>query len=555
MELGDRYEIRSISTRGRAHNNECVRINPTRWRDRISLRVELYGCDYVSDIASFNGSSLIRLDLLREPIETDRHSFGFFIDRVLIKTPSILPFCPEPPIIPVTFLTFIILYHKFKSPGFVKLYLEEDKLKIDIGSESNHDFVGCMRIIIDGNYKLPTMVDRCLDGWFIDSEEIREKEHLPVKQLCFDDTGTPLDEKEGRHTLGPLICEGDDLFKNVVTFRIRDAINLPTFDIGIIIIYSKGPTDYIKVSIHNGNQVYFQYVIGGGPLTVSVQTSYNLGEIIIRRLVGETRPRSTLNGYNRCVTFDVRSIVAVNRDNQPTASHRHRSTTVAGLCSFYSVYFLLLGAYSSTRDCLGGEMAKKTYDLLFKLLLIGDSGVGKTCILFRFSDDAFSTTFISTIGIDFKIKTVELRGKKIKLQIWDTAGQERFHTITTSYYRGAMGIMLVYDITNEKTFENIVKWLRNIDEHANEDVEKMILGNKSDMEEKRVVSTEKGEAIAREHGIRFMETSAKANINIDRAFSELAEAILDKTHGREPQDAPDRVTVDRRVERNSNRCC
>ncbi|XP_032681878.1 ras-related protein Rab-10 [Odontomachus brunneus] len=200
-------------------------------------------------------------------------------------------------------------------------------------------------------------------------------------------------------------------------------------------------------------------------------------------------------------------------------------------------------------------MAKKTYDLLFKLLLIGDSGVGKTCILFRFSDDAFSTTFISTIGIDFKIKTVELRGKKIKLQIWDTAGQERFHTITTSYYRGAMGIMLIYDITNEKTFENIVNWLRKIDEHANEDVEKMILGNKSDMEDKRVVSTEKGEAIAREHGIRFMETSAKMNINIDRAFSELAEAILDKTHGKEPQDAPDRVTVDRRVERTSNRCC
>merc|ERR1712071_147884 len=107
---------------------------------------------------------------------------------------------------------------------------------------------------------------------------------------------------------------------------------------------------------------------------------------------------------------------------------------------------------------------KKSYDLLFKLLLIGDSGVGKTCILFRFSDDAFNTTFISTIGIDFKIKTIELQGKKIKLQIWDTAGQERFHTITTSYYRGAMGIMLVYDITSVKTFDNIAKWLRNIDE-------------------------------------------------------------------------------------------
>jgi len=174
-------------------------------------------------------------------------------------------------------------------------------------------------------------------------------------------------------------------------------------------------------------------------------------------------------------------------------------------------------------------MAKKQYDLLFKLLLIGDSGVGKTCILYRFSDDAFNTTFISTIGIDFKIKTIELRGKKIKLQIWDTAGQERFHTITTSYYRGAMGIMLVYDITNAKSFDNIAKWLRNIDEHASEEVVKMLLGNKCDMTDRRVVSKECGERIAVEHQIRFLETSAKANINIDKAFYDLAEAILDNT--------------------------
>ncbi|KAI4801476.1 ras-related protein Rab-10 [Gymnodraco acuticeps] len=179
-------------------------------------------------------------------------------------------------------------------------------------------------------------------------------------------------------------------------------------------------------------------------------------------------------------------------------------------------------------------MAKKTYDLLFKLLLIGDSGVGKTCVLFRFSDDAFNTTFISTIGIDFKIKTVELQGKKIKLQIWDTAGQERFHTITTSYYRGAMGIMLVYDITNAKSFENISKWLRNIDEHANEDVERMLLGNKCDMEDKRVVPKAKGEQIAKEHGIRFFETSAKANVSIEKAFLTLAEDILRKTPVKEP---------------------
>jgi len=183
-------------------------------------------------------------------------------------------------------------------------------------------------------------------------------------------------------------------------------------------------------------------------------------------------------------------------------------------------------------------MAKKTYDLLFKLLLIGDSGVGKTCILFRFSEDAFNTTFISTIGIDFKIKTIELRGKKIKLQIWDTAGQERFHTITTSYYRGAMGIMLVYDITNAKSFDNIAKWLRNIDEHANEDVERMILGNKCDMTDKRVISKERGEAIAREHSIRFLETSAKTNINVEQAFVQLAESILEKTNVQELKPTP-----------------
>ncbi|VDO99663.1 unnamed protein product [Soboliphyme baturini] len=174
-------------------------------------------------------------------------------------------------------------------------------------------------------------------------------------------------------------------------------------------------------------------------------------------------------------------------------------------------------------------MARKQYDLLFKLLLIGDSGVGKTCILYRFSDDAFNTTFISTIGIDFKIKTIELNGKKIKLQIWDTAGQERFHTITTSYYRGAMGIMLVYDITNPRSFDNIAKWLRNIDEvTCREDVEKMLLGNKCDMGDKRMVSKERGEQIAKEHCIKFLETSAKANVNIDKAFYDLAEAVLKK---------------------------
>jgi len=170
----------------------------------------------------------------------------------------------------------------------------------------------------------------------------------------------------------------------------------------------------------------------------------------------------------------------------------------------------------------------KTYDYLFKLLLIGDSGVGKTCVLFRFSEDAFNSTFISTIGIDFKIRTIDLDGKKIKLQIWDTAGQERFRTITTAYYRGAMGIMLVYDITNEKSFDNIKNWIRNIEEHASSDVEKMVLGNKCDMNDRRQVTKEKGEALAVEFGIKFMETSAKASINVDEAFISLARDIKAK---------------------------
>uniref|UniRef100_A0A8C9IFD0 small monomeric GTPase n=2 Tax=Piliocolobus tephrosceles TaxID=591936 RepID=A0A8C9IFD0_9PRIM len=174
------------------------------------------------------------------------------------------------------------------------------------------------------------------------------------------------------------------------------------------------------------------------------------------------------------------------------------------------------------------EKMAKTYDYLFKLLLIGDSGVGKTCLLFRFSEDAFNTTFISTIGIDFKIRTIELDGKKIKLQIWDTAGQERFRTITTAYYRGAMGIMLVYDITNEKSFDNIKNWIRNIEEHASSDVERMILGNKCDMNDKRQVSKERGEKLAIDYGIKFLETSAKSSANVEEAFFTLARDIMTK---------------------------
>ncbi|KAI9721026.1 MAG: GTPase Ypt2 [Candelaria pacifica] len=167
----------------------------------------------------------------------------------------------------------------------------------------------------------------------------------------------------------------------------------------------------------------------------------------------------------------------------------------------------------------------RNYDFLIKLLLIGDSGVGKSCCLLRFSEDSFTPSFITTIGIDFKIRTIELDGKRVKLQIWDTAGQERFRTITTAYYRGAMGILLVYDVTDERSFNNIRTWFSNVEQHATEGVNKILIGNKCDWEEKRAVSTERGQQLADELNIPFLEVSAKSNINVEKAFYNLAADI------------------------------
>ncbi|SHO77817.1 Rab family GTPase [Malassezia sympodialis ATCC 42132] len=172
-------------------------------------------------------------------------------------------------------------------------------------------------------------------------------------------------------------------------------------------------------------------------------------------------------------------------------------------------------------------MPQPHYDLLVKLLLIGDSGVGKSCLLLRFCDDAWTPSFITTIGIDFKIRTIEVDGKRIKLQIWDTAGQERFRTITTAYYRGSMGILLVFDVTDEKSFQNIRNWYQDVQQHASEGACKILVGNKCDWEDKRAVTKEQGQQLAEELGMQYIETSAKANTNVDEAFFKLAQQVKD----------------------------
>lgn len=198
-------------------------------------------------------------------------------------------------------------------------------------------------------------------------------------------------------------------------------------------------------------------------------------------------------------------------------------------------------------------------DYCMKLLLIGDSGVGKSCLLLRFCDDSFSKSFITTIGIDFKVKTIDLEGKRVRLQIWDTAGQERFRTITTAYYRGAMGILLVYDITDQASFSNIRNWIGSIAEYASENVNVILVGNKVDMDEtNRKVETAEGQALADEFQIKFFETSAKTNTNVHEVFASIA---LDIKQRLEPQTNQPRTHSDysrqfepRQVQQSSG-CC
>lgn len=187
----------------------------------------------------------------------------------------------------------------------------------------------------------------------------------------------------------------------------------------------------------------------------------------------------------------------------------------------------------------GPNSAGRDYDYLFKLLIIGDAGVGKSSLLLRFADDTFTTAYINTIGVDFKIRTIEYNGQKIKLQIWDTAGQERFRTITATYYRGTHGVIVVYDVTDKDSFDNVRRWMTEIDNNCDtqspdSNVNRVLVGNKCDLVHDIAVQREEAEAFAAGLKVPHFWTSAKSNSDVEEMFLRLTSMAL---HSKQRQDA------------------
>ncbi len=202
-------------------------------------------------------------------------------------------------------------------------------------------------------------------------------------------------------------------------------------------------------------------------------------------------------------------------------------------------------------------MTDKT-DYTLKILTIGESAVGKTCILLRFTDNKFLKTHLTTIGIDYKSKVIKVNNFSVKLKIWDTAGQERFRNITQQYYKGADGILLVYDVTERNSFEKVREWMKQIQQNTNkEKIGIILVGNKCDLDE-RQVSAEEGQNLAREFGILFYEASAYKDININETFESLVGEIISK---KEPEDSnvkkndPIPLKPDGKKDKEDSGCC
>ncbi|CAN0824444.1 Ras-related protein RABA2a [Linum grandiflorum] len=168
---------------------------------------------------------------------------------------------------------------------------------------------------------------------------------------------------------------------------------------------------------------------------------------------------------------------------------------------------------------------EEEYDYLFKVVLIGDSGVGKSNLLSRFTRNEFCLESKSTIGVEFATRTLHVEGRVVKAQIWDTAGQERYRAITSAYYRGALGALLVYDVTKPTTFENVSRWLKELRDHADANIVVMLIGNKTDLKHLRGVATEDAQGYAEKEGLSFIETSALEALNVEKAFQTILSDI------------------------------
>ncbi|XP_076923044.1 ras-related protein RABA1f-like [Bidens hawaiensis] len=174
---------------------------------------------------------------------------------------------------------------------------------------------------------------------------------------------------------------------------------------------------------------------------------------------------------------------------------------------------------------MGAYRTDDDYDYLFKLVLIGDSGVGKSNLLSRFTRNEFSLESKSTIGVEFATRSIRVDEKVVKAQIWDTAGQERYRAITSAYYRGAVGALLVYDVTRHVTFENVERWLKELRDHTDSNIVIMLVGNKSDLRHLRAVTSEDAKTFAEKENMYFMETSALESSNVESAFTEVLTQI------------------------------
>lgn len=197
-------------------------------------------------------------------------------------------------------------------------------------------------------------------------------------------------------------------------------------------------------------------------------------------------------------------------------------------------------------------MLGRKFDYSLKIVVVGDSGVGKTCLLIRFVRDIFDEECQPTLGVEFLTKIVQTEQHRIQLQLWDTAGQELFRSVTRGYYRGSAGALLVFDLTNRDSFDNITSWLTDIRNVARADVVTLLIGNKADLADKRQVSTEEAEAFAKEKGMQYFETSAKTGANIQTAVDACV-AVIEKNVGAGAYEvAPNSDNVDFREEGNQS---